>query len=290
MTAPTRRRLAAAEGIGLSVLEGGPADGPLVILLHGFPEDARSWAPQIEALATAGLRVAAPDQRGYGDSDRPRGRRAYRLDLLADDVAALAASLGRERICLVGHDWGGVVAWWFAVRHAERLDRLVILNAPHPSAMTAYMLRAPSQILRSAYMAAFQLPAIPEALLRMGDGALLARVLRRSSRPGTFPPAELDRLRASWNAPGAMTAMLNWYRALGLKPGSSSAHRVHAPTLVLWGARDAFLQRGLAQASAAFCDRPQLRMLEDAGHWVQREAPQAVDAALTAFLTAEPEP
>ena len=286
---PIRRRLAGVDGVVLSVLEDGPADGPLVVVLHGFPEDAQSWSRQVEDLAAAGLHAVAPDQRGYGASDRPRGLRAYHVDALADDVLALADGLGRARLHLVGHDWGGVVAWRLAARDPGRVDRLAILNAPHPGAMPAYLLRSPSQALRSAYMAAFQPPGLAEAALTAFDGALLARTLRRSAAPGAFPEAEMRRLQAGWRAPGAMTAMLDWYRALRLAPRPSAFDRVAAPTLILWGARDAFLERGLAQASAGLCDRARETYLEDAGHWLHRERPDRVGVELAAFL-AGPDP
>jgi len=290
-----RRSLRPAAGVTLSCIEAGPDDGPLVILLHGFPEDAQSWSPQVEALAAAGFRVLAPDQRGYGASDKPAGIEAYLIDTLAADVIALAASLGRERFDLVGHDWGGVVAWWVGVRHPERLGRLAILNAPHPKAMQVYMRRVPVQALRSLYMAAFQLPTLPEAALGAGNFALLTRVLVRTSRPGAFSAADLARYRQAWAAPGAMTAMLNWYRALRLKqrttapsPRTPRSRRIAVPTLVLWGARDAFLGRGLAAASAALCDDARLLYFETASHWLQQEEPQQVAAALVAFLKGEP--
>ncbi len=284
-----RRGVYSGDGVTLSGLEAGPADGPLVILLHGFPEDAQSWRRQIDDLATAGLRVLALDQRGYADSGRPAGQGAYHIDHLASDVAAVATSLGHDRFDLVGHDWGGVVAWWLAMRRPERLRKLVILNAPNPGAMAKYLRRSPAQLLRSAYIGLFQLPAVPEFLLGVGRSAILAGVLRRSSRRGAFSEDELDRLRAQWRIPGAMTAMLNWYRTL--KParrssGASRRHRIAAPTLILWGAQDRFLGRGLAQASADLCERAEVRILEDATHWLHHEQAEVIDAAIVRFLRA----
>lgn len=281
---PTRRLLPGAQGVSLSVLEAGPAEGPLTILLHGFPEDALSWRPQIQSLASAGLRVVAPDQRGYGGSDKPDGFKAYRLDLLVDDILALAAALGRTRFHLVGHDWGGVVAWRLAARHREHVERLVILNAPRRRTMSAYLLRAPSQVLRSSYIAAFQPPRLPERVLSAGDFALLTSVLRRSSRPAAFDQAEIARLRAGWSGPGTLTAMLNWYRALRFEQADSRWGRIAAPTLILWGVHDPFLERGLAKAAAALCDQPRIVWFEAAGHWLQREEPEAVGGEIARFL------
>ena len=279
-----RRGVYAEDGVRLSGLEAGPAGAPLVILLHGFPEDAQSWEVQIAALAAAGRRVVALDQRGYGDSDRPEGRAAYRLGRLVADVAAVAASLREERFDLVGHDWGGVVAWAVAARHPVRVRRLVILNAPHLAAMRSYLRRSPLQFLRSAYIALFQLPFLPELLLGLGDHALLARVLKRSSRRHAFGHAELARLRRGWRASGAMTAMLNWYRALPADRLDGGAVRVSAPTLILWGAKDRFLGRGLATAGAALCDDARIAWLEHATHWLHRDEPEAVSEAIVRFL------
>lgn len=277
------RRIQAA-GVGLSCIEAGPADGPLVILLHGFPEDALSWRAQIEALAAAGHHVLAPDQRGYGDSDRPQGVEAYALDVLADDVIALADALGHDRFDLAAHDWGGTVAWWTAMRHPERVRRLAILNGPNPVAMKSYLKQSASQRRHSAYIAFFQLPVLPELVLGAGGFALLRRTLSRSSRPGAFSAADLERYRLQWSEPGAMTAMLNWYRALRVKPRGRLSRRVVPPTLILWGAGDAFLERGLAEACAQMCDDGRLIFLEDATHWVLQEQPAAVSAALLPFL------
>jgi pimeloyl-ACP methyl ester carboxylesterase len=186
----------ATNGIQLHAVEAGPRDGPLVILLHGFPEFWWGWRRQIEPLAAAGLHVLAPDQRGYNLSDRPAGVAAYDLDTLAADVIGLADAAGQRKVMLVGHDWGGLVAWWTASRHPHRVDRLVVLNAPHPAVMGAYMRRHPSQMLRSSYVGFFQLPFIPERLLAAGDFALMRRALRRSSRPARSRPRISIAMRA----------------------------------------------------------------------------------------------
>ncbi|HEX8164379.1 MAG TPA: alpha/beta hydrolase [Beijerinckiaceae bacterium] len=271
--------------VSLHVVEAGPADGRLTILLHGFPEFWYGWRRQIGPLAAAGLRVVAPDQRGYNLSDRPPGPAAYAIDRLAADVVGLADALGRERFVLVGHDWGGLVAWWAAARHPERVERLAILNAPHPRAFGPYARAHPSQRLRSAYVAFFQLPFVPEAVLRAGDFALLERALRASSRPGAFTDEDLARYREAWRRPGALTAMLDWYRALRLKPRLSEGEaRIRCPTLVIWGCRDSALEPGLAEASAALCDDARVIRYDRATHWVQHEEPDAVNEALIGFL------
>lgn len=269
--------------VGLHVAESGPDDGPPTILLHGFPEFWYGWRHQIGPLAAAGFRVIVPDQRGYGLSDKPTDRSAYHLDQLAADVIALADACGARRVRLVGHDWGGLVAWWAASLYPERIERLVILNAPHPAILSAYMRFHPGQWLRSVYVGLFQLPRLPERLLTADRCRALRQALTRTSRPGAFTTVDFERYVAAWQQPGAMTAMLNWYRALVRLPRAAPP-RVRVPTLILWGKRDNALQAGLAEASLAFCDDGRIRWYDQATHWLAHEEPAAVNADLARFL------
>src|SRR5215217_5636671 len=226
--AHSRRRVGELD---LHVVEAGPPGGRPAILLHGFPEFWYGWRHQLGPLAAAGLRVVAPDQRGYNLSDKPQGLQSYTLDRLAGDVVALADALGCDRVSLVGHDWGGLVAWWTAARHGKRVERLAILNAPHPQAFGPYLRRHPTQLLRSAYIGFFQLPWLAEGALAAADFALLRRALTGSSRPGTFTAADLERYKRAWAEPGALTAMLAWYRALRLRRTTpAEAARIRCPT------------------------------------------------------------
>ena len=273
------------QGVSLNVAEAGPRDGLPTILLHGFPEFWYGWRRQIGPLAGAGLRLVIPDQRGYNLSDKPEGLPAYHLDRLAADVIALADAYGFERIRLVGHDWGGLVAWWAASLHPERIERLAILNATHPGVFGSYIRRHPGQWLRSAYVALFQIPRFPEKRLTSQGGRVLRRALSGSSRPGSFSESDLDRYAGAWLQPGAMTGMLNWYRALAQLPRRNPVPRVAAPTLILWGQRDHALQPGLAEASLGLCDRGRIRWFPEATHWVQHDEAEAVNRALIDFLT-----
>ncbi|WP_207461680.1 alpha/beta hydrolase [Azospirillum sp. SYSU D00513] len=269
--------------VRLHAVEAGPPDGPLVILLHGFPEFSHGWRRQVGPLAEAGFRVLAPDQRGYNLSDKPGRVEDYRIDRLAGDVLRLADGAGRQRFSVVGHDWGGIVAWWLAIHHPDRLERAAILNAPHPATLARHMAAHPTQLLRSWYVAFFQIPGLPERLATAARFRLLERSMRSSSRPGTFTEDDLARYRAAWAQPGALTAMIDWYRALRLNPRPST-DRVRVPTLVIWGDRDAFLDRRLAEAAAALCDDARVEHLDAATHWVQHEEPERVNCLLIGFL------
>lgn len=271
-----------ANGLSFHVALAGPERGPLVLLLHGFPEFWYGWRHQADALAAAGYRVAMPDQRGYGDSDKPRGVRHYALDILADDVAAMALALGAERFAVVGHDWGGMVAWQLGARNAASLTGVAILNAPHPATFASFALTHPLQAMRSAYVALFQLPWVPEALLSARESAALALALTSTSRPGTFSEAELQQYRAAWSKDGALTCMLDWYRAMPL--ARPSTERVRLPVQIIWGDRDTALEKGLAEAGAARCDHAQVLHVSDASHWVHHEEAAVVNGALLEFL------
>jgi pimeloyl-ACP methyl ester carboxylesterase len=271
----------ATNGIALHVVQAGPRDGPLVVLLHGFPEFWYGWRAQIVGLARRGFRVWAPDQRGYALSDKPRGIGAYRIDALADDIVGLLDAAGRERACVAGHDWGAGVAWWLGLKHPDRLKKLGILNVPHPTVLLRHLLSSPAQARKSWYMFFFQIPGLPERIIRANDWSFGVRSLVGSSLPGTFSPDDLNRYRAAWSHQGAMTGMVNWYRAaFQRRPTLPKDTRVHVPTLVIWGAKDRFLDAAMAQPSADLCDAGRLVMVLDATHWVQHEAAERVTALL----------
>ncbi|MBB5363398.1 alpha/beta fold hydrolase [Deinococcus humi] len=272
-------------GVLLHVVEAGPQDGPLVVLLHGFPEFWYGWRRQIEALANAGYRVLAPDQRGYNLSEKPPGMAAYRIDALTRDVLGLLDARGRERAYVVGHDWGAAVAWNLAISHPERVERLAILNVPHPGVFAQTLRTSRAQQLKSWYMFFFQVPVLPEVLLRIRNFRMLARSLTNTSRSGTFSSDDLKRYREAWAQPGTLTGMLNWYRAMFLFPAPTGGDaRVRVPALILWGAEDQFLGREMAERSVEHVDDAQLEMFGNVSHWIQHEVPQEVNAHLLAFF------
>jgi epoxide hydrolase 4 len=276
----------ATNGITLHTALSGPPEGRPVILLHGFPEFWYGWRRQIPALAGQGFRVIAPDQRGYNLSDKPKGISAYRLDLLAQDIIGLADTLKIGTFALAGHDWGAAVAWWLAARYPERVERLAILNVPHGTVFRRHLRRSPSQMLKSWYILFFQIPGLIEALVRRGRGKLLFDSMRRSSQPGTFGGDDFERYQAAWMQPGALTAMVNWYRAIFQQPPRATFKgRIRPPTLVIWGQHDAFLDWRMAQPSVDLCRAGRLVMIEDATHWVQHEKAEQVNALLAEFLS-----
>jgi pimeloyl-ACP methyl ester carboxylesterase len=282
-----RHRTLATNGIRLHVVEAGPEGGPLLILLHGFPEFWYGWRHQIEPLAAAGFHVLAPDQRGYNLSDKPRPVSAYNLDALALDVVGLIEAEGAGKAFVVGHDWGGVVAWWLGIKHPERLERLVLLNIPHPKVMRQTVLRSSRQRKKSAYIFFFQLPWLPERTFRRNGFAYAGKALQATSRPGTFTDADVDLYRQAWSQPGAVRSMIHWYRAaLRSQPKWPRGSRVRGvPTLLLWGTKDRFLGREMAQPSIDLCDDGRLEFFEEASHWIQHEEPERVNRRILEFFS-----
>jgi len=271
--------------VKLHAMEAGPEDGQLVVLLHGFPEFWYAWRAQIAPLAAAGYRVLAPDQRGYNLSEKPPGVKPYGLEHLASDVVGLLDALGRERAFLVAHDWGGAVGWWTAIRHPERIARLAVLNMPHPRVMERFVRHDPVQRKKSSYIFAFQLPWLPERRMAAHNYARAAAALTKSSRPGTFSDDDLARYRAAWSQSGAVHAMLQWYRAaLRARPPRPESNRVTMPTLLIWGAKDGFLGKEMAEPSIGYCDQGRLVFIDEATHWVQHEEPGRVNELLVGFL------
>ena len=281
-------RFADVGGVRLHFVEAGK--GPLVVLLHGFPEFWYSWRHQIPALVRAGFRVVAPDMRGYNLSDKPHGKRHYHTDRLARDVAQLIAACGEERAAaVVGHDWGAAVAWQFAMSYPEKLERLAILNVPHPLAMMR-MWRYPRQWLRSWYIFFFQLPWLPEASFRARNFRTLRRVFVRGTvTKGAFTPPDIDRYVEAFARPGALTAAINYYRAL-LQQNPFLARKrlrvIERPVQIIWGMQDIALGPELADPPRRWVPNYDIERLPDSSHWVQNDQPRAVNEILLRFVNA----
>jgi pimeloyl-ACP methyl ester carboxylesterase len=281
-----RGRWVSGDGIRLHAVTAGDPHGPPVVLLHGFPEFWYGWRHQIGSLARAGFRVIAPDQRGYNRSDKPPRVADYTTDRLARDVIAALDSLSIGRAAVVGHDWGGGVAWYLAASHPDRVSRVAVLNCPHPAAMGAALAGSWEQLARSWYVFAAQIPGLAERVAAWTDYGFLAWSMRLSSRLGTFTDRDFARYRRAWARPGAIAGMVNWYRAAARY--GRELPRVRVPVLLLWGRRDQFLSRDLAPASAALCDRVRLVEFPAATHWLQHEEPGRVSELLTDFLRDSP--
>jgi epoxide hydrolase 4 len=272
-------------GIRLHVVQAGPNSGPPVLLLHGFPEFWYGWRKQIPALAEAGCRVIVPDQRGHNLSDKPRGIKPYCVDALVEDAIGLIDALDYEKVNLAGHDWGAIIGWILAIKYPERLHRLGILNGPHPAVMQRFVVRDLDQIRRSLYAFFFQLPWLPEALMRAGDWRGASRALRVSAKSDTFTDEDIEKYKEAWSQPGAMTVMLNWYRAAAwFRPRIPKNPRVKVPTLMMWGMKDAALTHRLARPSMDYCDDGRLLYFPEASHWVQHEEADEVNQHLLEFV------
>lgn len=277
--------------IQLHVVTDGPADGTPVILLHGFPEFHYGWRKQVPALAEAGFQVITPDQRGYNLSDKPKSVSAYKVETLAKDVLGLFDHYGIQKARLVAHDWGGVVAWHLAIHYPERLEKLAILNAPHPDVMMRFMFESAEQRKKSWYVFFFQIPFFVEWILRKENYRNLVRTIVGSGRKSTFSRENIEEYRKAWSQPGALSAMLNWYRSIVrgslknvLRKKQPSERRVRVRTLLLWGKNDAALSHQMAQPSIEMCDDGKLIFFEKATHWVQHDEADEVNKNLIQFL------
>jgi pimeloyl-ACP methyl ester carboxylesterase len=273
----------AANGLTFAIDEAGAGD-TTALLLHGFPEARQSWARQLPALAQLGWHAVAPDLRGYGGTTRPAAQADYHLDHLTDDVAALFAALGGKRNILIGHDWGGVIAWQTALRGKVALDALIILNAPHPDVFTRVLRDGWRQRRKSWYVAFFQLPWLPEWLMTRNHGAALAKMFRQHSPTMSSEQVEIYRRNAI--QPGAATAMINYYRAnfTALGGGAGSHPNLTVPTLMIWGEDDLALDIALTQGNEAHVADFTLRRLPGASHWVQQDAPDRVNDLITEWV------
>jgi pimeloyl-ACP methyl ester carboxylesterase len=275
--APFGYRVVSSGEVRLHCVTAGPAEGPLVILIHGFPARWSTWREPMAALARAGFLVVAPDMRGYGESDKPVGIGPYSMARLADDVASIVGQFGRERAFVAGHDFGGGAAWAAAMMHPEFIDRLAILNSVHPVGFERQMHHW-SQIRRSWYMLFFQLPGVPEMLLSSHDFALVRRAL---AVDGLSPDTVVDLLHGV-QPPGAIGAAINWYRAAwrDVVRRRLLPRRVDIPTLVIWGDGERYLDPELAEPPSDYVTNARVVHIPEASHWVHHDAPEQVSALL----------
>jgi pimeloyl-ACP methyl ester carboxylesterase len=287
---PLESGFVTTNGVRLHVVQAGPADGPPVLLLHGFPEFWWGYGRVMKPLADAGFRVIVPDQRGYFLSEKPPAVDDYRVPLLTEDAAGLVKGLGHESVYLVGHDWGGAVAWNLAITHPEMVRRIVMFNSPHPLAFEDARMAGPKQETVSWYRKVFQIPFLPEFAVRAANWAWISKVLRDTSRPGTFTDDELALYRHAWAEPGAMSAMIDWYRAAFRHPFDPKAlgdATLGMPVLLVWGEGDVFFERRLADFTLKHLADGRLEPVPDATHWILHEEPELASTAMIEFFRSE---
>jgi pimeloyl-ACP methyl ester carboxylesterase len=278
-----------ANGLRFTVDEAGEGDR-VALCLHGFPESRYSWRYQLPMLAKAGWHAIAPDMRGYGESDRPLEQSAYAMDRLVEDAGALFDAYGARQRLLIAHDWGALIAWTFALRKTRALDGLVIMNVPHPAVFREVWQRSWDQKAKSWYVAFFQIPWLPERMLTANNARAVGEMFRGMAvNKAAFPDEVLEHYRQNALKPGAMTAMINYYRAnlRVLADRSTPAPMIETPTLMIWGEADAALSientRGYEKLVRDFT----LERLPRVSHWVQQEAPDEVNARLSSWLAAK---
>jgi pimeloyl-ACP methyl ester carboxylesterase len=293
-SAAVQHRFVEANGIRFHVAECGSGER-LALCLHGFPELWLSWRHQIPLLARLGYRVWAPDLRGYGETQRPQHTREYDLDVLLADVAGLVDAARPRTLTLIGHDWGGILAWYFAALALRPLERLVVMNCPHPDAARPVLRRA-SQLRRSWYAFFFQLPWLPERLLGAGRARAVERIFARTPcHPERFPAEVREAFRAAAAQPGATKAMLDYYRMLARGPGARRLRArplpvIETPTLLIWGREDMALTLATTERTGEFVRSLDFRVLPGVSHWVQQDDPQTVNALLEVWLQGRPLP
>jgi pimeloyl-ACP methyl ester carboxylesterase len=279
----------AIEANGLAFAIDACGEGPdIALCLHGFPESRKSWRHQLPLLAAQGWHAVAPDLRGYGGSSRPGAQADYHIDRLVDDVAALFDALGAKRRLLMAHDWGALIAWVFAMRRVRPLDGLVIMNVPHPAVFRHTLRTSWAQKRKSWYVAFFQLPWLPEAMLGANNARGVGQAFVGSAvNKAAFPAAIIDHYRANASQPGALTAMINYYRANFPGVLDEPVVVIDTPTLMIWGEQDVAIDIANTEGYAPLVRDFTLVRLPDASHWVQQDAPDAVNAALAAWLGAK---
>lgn len=290
---PIRTRTIEANGLNFTIDEAGEGDD-VALFLHGFPESRFSWRHQLPLLADLGWRAVAPDLRGYGDSSRPAGVEAYGIDHLVADAAAIFDAVGATgRRLLIAHDWGAIVAWVFAMEKTRALDGLVIMNVPHPAVFQGALKGNLSQLKKSWYVFFFQIPWLPEKAMTANGARAIGEAFRGMAiDKSRFPVEVLAHYQENALRPGAMTAMINWYRA-NFRGGALSrwapgkAPVIDVPTLMVWGEEDAALGIELTEGYEPYVRDFTLHRLPGVSHWVQQEAPEAVNARLEAWMRAK---
>lgn len=274
-------------GIKLHVVQAGPKDGPLVIMLHGFPEFWYGWRHQIDHLVNLGFRLMIPDQRGYNLSEKVQGGiDNYIVNHMAADAIGLINAAGRDTAYVVGHDWGALVSWWTTLLHPEKVTKLAILEVPHPYIFDQALQDDPRQIRMSWYAWLFQMYWIPEHVMAINDWDVAVWSIKSSGKPTTFTAEDLEIYRNAYRQPEAMTCSMNYYRALIQRPRPIPKDwRIHCPVQMFWGEKDQYLDERLVKPSLRMCDNAKIDYVSYATHWIQHDAAPDVNRILGEFLT-----
>lgn len=281
-----QRHVETINGIDLHFITAGDERHPPILLLHGFPEFWYGWRHQIPFLVNSGFRVIVPDQRGYNKTEKPKGAKNYHIDLLAADMLGLLDFLNIQKVFLVGHDWGAFVAWWLALKHPERIEKLAILNVPHPVVMRKHLLSNFNQLKKSWYIFFFQLPWLPEWGMGRKNSAGGVEMLKRSGFKNTFSEDDLEHYRQSWAHPRTWNATINWYRGLfRIIQTQFESESIKLPVHIIWGKQDVALGAEMAEDSLAYCADGELTFIERATHWVQHDARDQVNEILLNFFS-----
>jgi pimeloyl-ACP methyl ester carboxylesterase len=273
--------LTMSDGVVLNVETGGDPKNKLVLLLHGFPQSSHAWLPELNRLVKEGFYVVAPDMRGYGKSEKPSAVSSYKSARLALDVKEIIEGLGRKSALVASHDWGAVVAWLVAALHPEVVEKLIVMNGPHPDRIKKLLKTDGDQRKRSWYIFFFQLPLLPEIFMR--NERTMPKVLQAAS-PNAFSEEDISYYREAARAPGAARAMINYYRA-SARYGSPRLPKIKTPTLVLWGAKDVALSPKLLDDLDEHVDDLKIQMLPTSSHWVMEDAPDEAHAAIRSFFS-----
>lgn len=266
-----KKDLIKVNDIYLSVFTAGPLDGEGVVLLHGFPENAESFKVQIELLAAQGFFVMAPNQRGYGDSDKPKKISAYRMELLALDIIGVLNHYKQDRVYLLGHDWGSAIGWFLITFYEERFKKAILMSSPHWEVFKHHLFFNPKQILKSWYMFLIMLPKIPESLIKLKGHKYFLEALEKSAFNKPYPKENLLELSKEWEEKESMPSMLNWYRAMKDLKAHAPKRLISVPVILVWGRRDPFLGESMAHDSIERCEQGNLMLLKSTGHWPHHE-------------------
>lgn len=271
-------------GIKLHVLCAGDTNNPLMVLLHGFPEFHKGWEAQIDDMVNTGYYVMVPDQRGYNLSDKPWFIGDYKIDKLSLDIVGLIDHSGKKKAVVAGHDWGAAVAWQMGLAHHDRLERLIIVNVPHPKTLGKFLKIDKEQKKKSSYMVRFQIPFIPQFLMRKNNFKVLEKTLKRTSLEGTYSDEDIEEYKQAWGQKRAIPCMLNWYRAAFRRKVKLENSKVPIKTLIIWGKKDRFLKWEMGVDSLRYCGDGRIEFIDDATHWVLKERPEIVNKLMIEFL------